>query len=253
MFPISDDNSDRHLTPYVNYVFIALNILVFFLFQGMGSNMGFTYAFSTVPSEILTGNDMITADRSVIVQGQSYMVPGLQPTPIPVYLTMITSMFMHGGFGHLFGNMLFLWIFGDNIENRLGHTRYLLFYLICGILASLSHVFASYFMGMDLDTPSLGASGAISGIMGAYLILFPRRRVMVWILRAVVPVPAMVSLGIWIALQVVSGLGMLGGQSDGVAYAAHIGGFLAGMLLVKFFDKGQDFVDQELAKKRRFM
>lgn len=253
MFPISDDNSDRHLTPYVNYVFIALNILVFFLFQGMGNNLGFTYAFSTVPSEILTGNDMITADRSVVVQGQSYMVPGLQPTPIPVYLTMITSMFMHGGFGHLFGNMLFLWIFGDNIENRLGHTRYLLFYLVCGILASLSHVFASYFMGMDLDTPSLGASGAISGIMGAYLILFPRRRVMVWILRAVVPVPAMVSLGIWIALQVVSGLGMLGGQSDGVAYAAHIGGFLAGMLLVKFFDKGQDFVDQELAKRRRFM
>lgn len=253
MFPISDDNSDRHLTPYVNYVFIALNILVFFLFQGMGNNLGFTYAFSTVPSEILTGNDMITADRSVVVQGQSYMVPGLQPTPIPVYLTMITSMFMHGGFGHLFGNMLFLWIFGDNIENRLGHTRYLIFYLVCGILASLSHVFASYFMGMDLDTPSLGASGAISGIMGAYLILFPRRRVMVWILRAVVPVPAMVSLGIWIALQVVSGLGMLGGQSDGVAYAAHIGGFLAGMLLIKFFDKGQDFVEQELAKKRRFM
>jgi membrane associated rhomboid family serine protease len=237
----------------VNYVFIALNILVFFLFQGMGNNLGFTYAFSTVPSEILTGNDMITADRSVVVQGQSYMVPGLQPTPIPVYLTMITSMFMHGGFGHLFGNMLFLWIFGDNIENRLGHTRYLLFYLVCGILASLSHVFASYFMGMDLDTPSLGASGAISGIMGAYLILFPRRRVMVWILRAVVPVPAMVSLGIWILLQVVSGLGMLGGQSDGVAYAAHIGGFLAGMLLVKFFDKGQDFVDQELAKRKRFM
>lgn len=253
MFPISDDNSDRHLTPYVNYIFIALNILVFFVFQGMGSNMGFTYAFSTVPSEILTGNDVITADRSVIVQGQSYMVPGLQPTPIPVYLTMITSMFMHGGFGHLFGNMLFLWIFGDNIENRLGHTRYLVFYLVCGILASLSHVFASYFMGMDLNTPSLGASGAISGVMGAYLILFPRRRVMVWILRSVVPVPALVSLGIWILLQVVSGLGMLGGQSDGVAYAAHIGGFLAGMLLVKFFDKGQDYVDQELAKRRRFM
>jgi len=253
MFPIGDDNSDRHSHPYVNYVFIAINILVFFLLQGMGNNLGFTYAFSTVPSEILTGSDLVTADRSVMMNGQQFQVPGLQVTPIPVYLTMITSMFMHGGFGHLFGNMLFLWIFGDNIENRLGHTRYLVFYLLCGILASLSHVFASQIMGMDLDVPSLGASGAISGVMGAYLILFPKRKVMVWFLRFIIPVPAMVSLGIWILLQIVSGMGMIGGKSDGVAYAAHIGGFLAGMLLIKFFDKGQGYVDAELAKRKRFM
>jgi membrane associated rhomboid family serine protease len=253
MFPIGDDNSDRHSQPYVNYIFIGINILVFFLLQGMGNNLGFTYAFSTVPSEILTGTDMVTADRTVMMNGQQFQVPGLQVTPIPVYLTMITSMFMHGGFGHLFGNMLFLWIFGDNIENRLGHTRYLVFYLLCGILASLSHVFASSIMGMDLDVPSLGASGAISGVMGAYLILFPKRKVMVWFLRFIIPVPAMVSLGIWILLQIVSGVGMIGGKSDGVAYAAHIGGFLAGMLLIKFFDKGQGYVDAELAKRKRFM
>lgn len=253
MFPIGDDNSDRHSAPYVNYIFIAINLLVFFVLQGMGNNLGFTYAFSTVPSEILTGTDLVTQDRTVMMNGQQFQVPGLQVTPIPVYLTMITSMFMHGGFGHLFGNMLFLWIFGDNIENRLGHTRYLVFYLLCGILASLSHVFASQIMGMDLDVPSLGASGAISGVMGAYLILFPKRKVMVWFLRIIIPVPAMVSLGIWILLQVVSGVGMIGGKSDGVAYAAHIGGFLAGMLLIKFFDKGQGYVDAELAKRKRFM
>lgn len=253
MFPISDDNSDRHTTPYINYVLIAINLLVFFVLQGMSGNSAFTYAFSTVPGEILTGNDIITADQTVAYQGQNYLVPGLQQTPIPVYFTIITSMFMHGGFAHLFGNMLFLWIFGDNIENRLGHTRYLIFYLLCGIIASLSHVFASYFLNMDLNTPSLGASGAISGVMGAYLILFPRRKVMVLLLRFIVPVPAMVSLGIWILLQIVSGMGMLGGKSDGVAYAAHIGGFLAGMLLIKFFDKGQAYVDNELAKRKRFM
>jgi membrane associated rhomboid family serine protease len=253
MFPISDDNSDRHITPYVNYVFIAINILVFFLLQGMGGNQGFTYAFSTVPAEILTGQDMITQPSIVNVQGQSFQVPGLQPTPIPVYLTMITSMFMHGGFAHLGGNMLFLWIFGDNIENRLGHSRYFAFYIICGIIASLAHVFTSYFFNMDLNIPSLGASGAISGVMGAYLILFPRRKVNVLLLRFIVAVPAMVSLGLWIVLQLVSGLGMLGGKSDGVAYAAHIGGFLAGMLLIKFFDRGQGFVDQGLTKRNGYM
>jgi membrane associated rhomboid family serine protease len=253
MFPISDDNTDRHTTPYVNYVFIAINILVFVFLQGMGGNLGFTYAFSTVPAEIISGADIITQNRLISHQGQTFEVPGLQPTPIPVYLTMITSMFMHGGFGHLFGNMLFLWIFGDNIENRLGHGRYLAFYLLTGIIASLAHVFTSYFFGMDLEVPSLGASGAISGVMGAYLVLFPKRRVNVLLLRFIVAVPAVVSLGLWIVLQIISGLGMLGGQSDGVAYAAHIGGFIGGMLLIKFFDRGQQYVDQELAKRKRFM
>ena len=253
MMPIGDDNSDRHGTPFINYLFIALNILVFLALQGMGANLDFTYAFSTVPAEIMSGSDVVTQARTVMIDGQNYQVPGLQPTPIPVYFTMITSMFMHGGFGHLFGNMLFLWIFGDNIENRLGHSRYFVFYILCGIIASLSHVFASYFLGMDMNTPSLGASGAISAVMGAYLILFPRRRVNVLVLRSIVPVPALVALGLWIALQVISGMGMLGGQSSGVAYAAHIGGFLAGMLLIKFFDKGQKYVDDALAKRRRLI
>jgi membrane associated rhomboid family serine protease len=253
MFPISDDNSDRHLTPIVNYIFIVINILVFIFLQGMGGNLGFTYAFSTVPAEIITGADIVTQAQVLTDPntGQSFQVPGLQPTPIHPWLTMITSMFMHGGWGHLLGNMLFLWIFGDNIENRLGHVRYLAFYLICGILASLSHVMSTYLMAQSSIIPSLGASGAISGVMGAYLILFPQRKVNVLLLRFVVAVPALVALGFWIGFQIISGMGMFSGKSDGVAYAAHIGGFLAGMLLIKFFDKGQDYVDQQLEIQRR--
>jgi membrane associated rhomboid family serine protease len=201
----------------------------------------------------LTGTDIITQGQIMQdpASGQQFEIPGLQPTPIPVWGTIITSMFMHGGWGHLLGNMLFLWIYGDNIENRLGHTRYFIFYILCGILASLSHVFVSQaFSPSSLNIPSLGASGAISGVMGAYMLLFPRRRINVLMLRTVVAVPAIVALGIWIVLQIVSGAGSLGSEGGGVAYAAHIGGFLAGMLLIKLFDKGQDYVDQELAKQQ---
>ena len=184
LFPIADDNRGRTITPIVNYVLIAVNVLVFVFLQGLGSNDKFTYAYSTVPGEILTGKDIVT--RPVSVQhftGQTIEVPGLQPTPIPVYLTLITSMFMHGGIAHIFGNMLFLFIFGDNIEDRLGHLRYLLYYLVCGIIAGLSHVFATaIFAGGDASTllvPSLGASGAISGVLGGYILLFPTNRVTV--------------------------------------------------------------------------
>ena len=254
MMPIGDDNSDRHLTPIVNYTFIAINVLVFVLLQGMGTNLGFTYAFSTVPAEILTGTDIITQGQIVRdpSSGQQFELPGLQPTPIPVWGTIITSMFMHGGWGHLLGNMLFLWIYGDNIENRLGHTRYLIFYILCGIIASLSHVFVSQaFSPASLNIPSLGASGAISGVMGAYMLLFPKRKINMLMLRTVVQVPAIVALGVWILLQIISGAGSLGSEGGGVAYAAHIGGFIAGMLLVKLFDRGQDYVDQELARQRQ--
>ena len=253
MFPISDDNSDRHSTPIVNYVFIAINIAVFIFLQGMGSNIDFTYAFATVPAEIIKGIDIVT-DPQVITDpgtGQSIQVPGLQPTPIHPYLTLISSMFMHGGWGHLAGNMLFLWIFGDNIENRLGHSRYLVFYLLCGILASLSHVLFSYMTAQSTIIPSLGASGAISGVMGAYIILFPKRKVNVLLLRFVVAVPALVALGFWIGFQIISGFSMLSGGGDGVAYAAHIGGFFAGMLLIKLFDRGQSYVDERLTIRRR--
>jgi membrane associated rhomboid family serine protease len=238
MFPIGDDNSDRTITPYVNYAIIALNVIVFVFFQRLSGDNAFTYSYSTVPGEILTGHDIVT-DTDVFVDpntGQRFSIPGLGHTLIPVYFTLITSMFMHGGFAHIAGNMLYLWIFGDNIENALGHRRYLLFYLLCGIIASLSHVFATKLLGQNLLVPSLGASGAISGVLGAYILLFPRRRVTMFFVRFITQVSALWAIGIWIVFQIVSGLGMLGGSdTGGVAYAAHIGGFLAGLLLVKLF------------------
>jgi membrane associated rhomboid family serine protease len=238
MFPIGDDNSDRTITPYVNYVIIALNVIVFVFLQGLSGDNAFTYAYSTVPGEILSGHDIVT-DPQVFADpnsGQQFTVPGLGPTLIPVYFTLITSMFMHGGIVHIAGNMLYLWIFGDNIENALGHKRYLLFYLLCGIIASLSHVFATKFLGQNLLIPSLGASGAISGVLGAYILLFPRRRVTMFFVRFITHVSAFWAIGIWIVFQIISGLGMLGGSgTGGVAYAAHLGGFLAGLLLIKLF------------------
>jgi len=241
MIPIGDDNRDRTITPYVNYVLIAINILVFVLFQGMGNNLEFTYAFSTVPQEIVTGEDLVTQSEQVRdpSTGQVYVLPGLQPTPISVYITLLTSMFMHGGWAHIFGNMLYLWIFGDNLEDRLGHGRYLLFYLLVGLLASLAHVFTSVLIGDNLQIPSLGASGAIAGVLGGYLLLFPGRRVTVILIRVVTQVRAIFAVGVWFLLQLVGGLGVLGGGSDGVAYAAHIGGFIAGLALIKLFDNGR--------------
>ena len=242
MFPIGDDNRDRTTTPYVNYILIALNVLVFVFLQGMGSNAGFTYAFSTVPQEILSGEDIVTEDvvERDPLSGERYRLPGLRETPISVYITLLTSMFMHGGLAHIGGNMLYLFIFGDNLEDRMGHGRYLLFYLISGILASLAHVYSSAFLGDDLLIPSLGASGAISGVLGGYLLLFPRRQVTVILFRIITRVPAIFAVGIWFLFQLIEGLGMLGGATGGgVAYAAHIGGFIAGFLLVRFFDRGQ--------------
>jgi membrane associated rhomboid family serine protease len=139
--------------------------------------------------------------------------------------------------------MLFLWIFGDNVEDRLSHVRYWLFYLLCGVLASLAHVFTTALFATDaasLLVPSLGASGAISGVLGGYILLHHSRRVTVFLFRFLTEVPAWVAIGIWFAFQLISGLGMLGGgsQQGGVAYGAHIGGFIAGLVLIKFFDIG---------------
>jgi membrane associated rhomboid family serine protease len=246
VFPIGDDNSDRTVTPVVNYLLIAINILVFVFLQGMGGNDRFTYAFSTVPQEIVSGRDATTPDRVVEhpVTGQRVQVPGLQPTPISVYITLLTSMFMHGGLMHLLGNMLFLWIFGDNLEDRLGHVRYLGFYLVCGFIASLAHVFTTVAFSTDpgsLLIPSLGASGAISGVLGGYILLYPHRRVHAFVFNILTAVPAWVAVGLWFVFQLISGLGVLGSgsQQGGVAYAAHIGGFIAGLVLVKFFDIGR--------------
>ena len=241
MIPIGDDNYGRTTTPYVNYALIALNLLVFILFQGAGNNLEFTYAFSTVPQEIMTGDDLVTENQVYIesTTGQEFIIPGLQPTPISVYITLLTSMFMHGGWAHILGNMLYLWIFGDNLEDRLGHRRYLIFYLLVGLLASLAHVFASVLLGDNLQIPSLGASGAIAGVLGGYLLLFPQNRVTVILVRVVTQVRAIFAVGLWFVLQLVGGLGTLTGGSDGVAYAAHIGGFIAGLALIKLFANGR--------------
>ncbi|HYN84631.1 MAG TPA: rhomboid family intramembrane serine protease [Pyrinomonadaceae bacterium] len=236
IFPIGDDNTDRGTTPVVNYLLIAINVLVFVFAQGLGGNDAFTYAWATVPQEIVTGEDIA---RTVPVgtdpqTGRTVGVP-LQPTPGSVYLTLLTSMFMHGGLMHLFGNMLYLWIFGDNLEDRLGRARYLLFYLACGLVASLSHVL----MNTGSFVPSLGASGAISGVLGGYLLLFPRRSVRVIMVRILTTVPAVVAIGIWFLFQLLEGYINRGAEGGGVAYAAHIGGFIAGLALIKLFAVGR--------------
>jgi len=238
MIPISDDDSDRKTFPFVNYLLIAINIVVYIVYQKWGSDLGFTYSFATVPAEIVGGADIVTDPTFVsdIITGQQVQIPGLGITPIPVWLTLITSMFMHGGLAHLGGNMLYLWIFGDNLEDRLGHFRYLFFYLFCGILASLAHVFSVYLFDENHLIPSLGASGAISAVMGGYLLLFPTRRVTVFFIFFIFNVPAFIVLGSWILLQLANGTGYLGGsEASGIAYAAHIGGFIAGFLLIKQF------------------
>ncbi|MDQ6889207.1 MAG: rhomboid family intramembrane serine protease [Bacteroidota bacterium] len=250
MIPISDDDSDRTRFPYVNYLFIAINIIVFIVYQKLGSNIDLTYSYATVPAEILSGHDMVTAATNVQdpISGQIVTIPGLGITPIPVWLTLITSMFMHGGIAHLAGNMLYLWIFGDNLEDKLGHLRYFFFYLLCGIIASLTHVFSDYLFGENHLIPSLGASGAISGVMGGYLLLFPSKRVTVLFIIFFIQVPAFIVLGSWILLQVANGTGYLGGsEASGIAYAAHIGGFFAGLYLIKKFLPAQKMV---LVKRR---
>jgi membrane associated rhomboid family serine protease len=239
LLPIGDDNRDRHTTPLVNYFLILLNIFVFVYWQQLGHDINFTFAYSAVPAEILSGEDVVTGAKIVQdpITGESVRMPGLAATPVPVYLTLLTSMFMHGGIAHIAGNMLFLWIFGDNLEHAMGRMKYLIFYLLCGVLAGLSHVFTSAFLNQNTLVPSLGASGAISGVLAGYMLTFPRRRVHVWILFSIISLPAFLVVGIWFVFQLINGMGMLGGNeaAGGIAYAAHIGGFIAGLILVKFF------------------
>jgi membrane associated rhomboid family serine protease len=228
MFPISDDNERGHGPAFVSLAIIALNILVFLVFQGAGASeegAEFTYGFSAVPAEITTGVDLVEPEP-IVIDGESVLVPQ-EPGPDPIWLTLFSSMFMHGGLLHLGGNMLFLWIFGDNVEHRIGHLLYLGFYLVAGLIAS----FAQILVDADSIIPTLGASGAISGVLGAYLVMFPTNRVWVFLLRFLVPVPALVAIGMWAVLQFISGFGSLGGeQAGGVAYMAHIGGFIAGVV-----------------------
>lgn len=233
MFPIGDDNSDRRIVPVVNYGIIAVNILVFVLLQQLGSNDAFSYAFSLVPKEVTSGVDLNGIQILRDSLGRTAEIHHY-PSPLPVYFNFISSMFMHGDIMHIFGNMMFLFIFGDNLEDLLGHIRYIVFYLICGFAAAAAQIL----MGPDSIIPMLGASGAISGVLGGYLLLFPNKPVKAIIFNFFTTVPAFVALGIWIVYQLVIGY-LTPAGTGGVAYAAHIGGFFAGLALIKIFAIGR--------------
>lgn len=234
MFPIGDDNSEITIIPIVNYLFIGVNVLVFVLLQQLGSNDAFSYAFSLVPREVTSGVDLSGVIPVTNSAGQVLGEIQHFQTPLPVYFNFLSSMFMHGDIMHIFGNMLFLWIFGDNLENLLGHLRFAAFYLVCGFAAALAQVV----MEPSSAIPMLGASGAISGVLGGYLVLFPQREVRAIIFNFLTTVPAFVALGLWIGYQLLLGFLSPSGQG-GVAYAAHIGGFIAGVVLVKVFAIGR--------------
>ncbi len=226
LFPLSDDDRRLTRTAYVTLVFLAANVIVFVLFQGMGGNEAFTYGWSVIPQEITTGVDVV--GDVTLGAGEESAVVRHTPGPVPIYLTILSAMFMHGGWLHLGGNLLYLWIFGDNVEHRFGPVTFALFYLACGLAATLAQI------ALDPDglIPNLGASGAISGVLGAYLVLFPRNKVRALLFYFVVSVPAVVVLGLWIAFQFFNGYGSFFAteQTGGVAYAAHIGGFVAGVI-----------------------
>ena len=220
MIPIKDDNPTRTV-PFVTVALIVINSAIF-LYQMM------------LPAEL---DRLITLKYGVIPVEIIHWVDIRPEISIPVVLTLITSQFLHGSLFHLFGNMLYLWIFGNNIEDVLGHFRYLIFYITCGVIAGLVHVFTQ----PGSQIPTIGASGAISGVLGAYLIRFPKARVLVvfwfvFIIRLIY-VPAIVVLGFWIFIQVFSGLGSLGIEGGGVAWFAHIGGFIAGLALLRLFER----------------
>lgn len=217
MIPIRDDVRSSSFA-LVNYVFIAANILIFIYELSLGRRLdGFIYQWAMIPAEI-TANPL----------GGGLAGP-------PAVATAFTSMFLHAGWEHLLGNMLFLWVFGDNVEDAMGHLRYLAFYLLAGLAAAGAQLLVSF----DSQLPSLGASGAVSGVLGAYLVLYPRARVLTWVpvfLFLVIRVPAIVFLGLWFGFQFVRGLAAVGdGGMGGVAWWAHIGGFVAGMALISFF------------------
>ncbi len=226
IFPIGDDQVKGGNKPIFSYSFIAINVAIF-VYQL--SNLAFTYGFSTVPYEILNGVDLVIETDGV---PQS-------PGPFPIYLTMISSMFMHGGWMHLIGNMVFLWVFGDNIESAIGSVKFLAFYILGGIVASATHILTN----SASVVPSLGASGAIAAVLGAYLVMFPQSRIkmLILIFFRTFRIPAFVFLGFWIIQNLFSGIGSLGvtGTGSGVAWWSHIGGFVFGVI-AGFFFKNQN-------------
>jgi membrane associated rhomboid family serine protease len=206
MLPIGDDDSARRTVPLVTYALIALNVLFFFVELSGGDAFIAKWAF--VPSRFLAN-------------------------PSGDFLTLFTSMFMHAGWLHLGGNMLYLWIFGDNVEDRFGHGKYIIFYLVSGLAAT----FAQLAFSIGSNIPNLGASGAIAGVLGSYILLFPQERVKVLQGQQVIQVPALIVIGLWIVLQFFNGIGSIANTTDtgGVAFMAHIGGFLAGLILTFLF------------------
>jgi membrane associated rhomboid family serine protease len=221
VLPIADQNLPGRGPAFVTLTLIVINVLVFFFLQLPDD--AFTYSWATVPREIATGQDIV---RNVMVPGGYFQ---LGPSPNPVYLTLISSMFMHGSLLHLGGNMLFLYIFGDNVEHALGPIAFLAFYLGAGIVASLAQVLVD----PSSLIPSLGASGAISGVLAAYLVFFPSNRVLVFAFYVTFLAPAVLVIGLWALLQFINGIGQIAvsEQTGGIAYMAHIGGFVTGLLV----------------------
>lgn len=220
IFPIGDDQVKGGSYPIFSYAFIIINILVYFLLQ-LGNDT-FTLGYSAIPYEVTHGVDLVDIDATI----------PQTPGPWPIYLVLITSVFMHGSLMHLAGNMVFLWIFADNIESTIGSRRFVGFYLLGGIVASLAHI------ATDINslTPSLGASGAIAACLGAYIVMFPHSKIKVLVFLFFLRIPAFFFLGIWIVQQLVPGVGSLqGGDHAGVAWWAHIGGFAFGIIAGLFF------------------
>ncbi len=245
LFPIGDDNTQRRSMPIVTWALIGLNVVVYFLLQGGTGENAFTYGYSVVPYEIMNNTDLIGNQRI-----GNATVP-LFAGPTPIYLTLLSSMFMHGGLSHIGGNMLYLWIFGDNVEDNMGKVRFLIFYLLCGFLASAAHIL----VGPNSRVPSLGASGAIAGVLGAYLVMFPHNSVRVMAFMQIIPMPAIIVVGLWGVLQFINGFGSLTttGSGGGVAYMAHVGGFVAGIVLCFFFrDRSLSVPEQRQAYRTQF-
>jgi membrane associated rhomboid family serine protease len=224
MFPIGDDDHPGGGGRMVTVALIVANVLAFFLELSRPSPealQSFIQSWGVVPREYSAGTDL---------------TPRI---PLPFWTTLLTSMFLHGGWMHLGGNMLYLWIFGDNLEKVMGHVRFLVFYLVCGVAAGLAHIA----FNARSNVPTVGASGAISGILGGYMLMFPRNRVRVLMRGGVAHVPAFVMLGLWILIQLVSSVGTVARteqtEGGGVAFLAHVGGFVAGLILVKLFAAGR--------------
>lgn len=219
--PISDDNTGRGGLPWMNTLLIVVTCGVWFLQLHEGPT--FTYRFALVPYELTRLTDL-TSEETFQRDGESFTIQH-EPAGVPLWVTLITSVFLHGGWLHLGGNMLYLWIFGDQIEDKLGSFRYLVFYVVCGMFAGLAHVFSD----PSSIIPLVGASGSISGVLGAYLMSYPGNRIRIWVFIFTFRAPAFLVISFWFLSQL---SGYMSPEESGVAYMAHIGGFVAGLFLV---------------------